>query len=128
MVAPQISHTPYPRLPHQPEQVVADHRIGDVVPAGESTDCALGISNLKFKGHLLEFGNTAVIEDDIDYLRENGFIKLKNVFSPELLKFYGREITKKVLELNTQHLPMEERDTYHKAFLQIANLWKKVIL
>jgi len=77
----------------------------------------------KYKSQLAQPYNLS--QDDIDYFRENGFIKLKNVYSPELLKFYGREITKKVLELNTQHLPMEERDTYHKAFLQIANLWKK---
>jgi ectoine hydroxylase-related dioxygenase (phytanoyl-CoA dioxygenase family) len=63
--------------------------------------------------------------ENIDYFRENGFIKLKNVLSPKVLKYYGKEITKKVFELNTQHLPMEERDTYHKAFLQIVNLWKE---
>ncbi len=63
--------------------------------------------------------------EDIDYFRENGFIKLKNVLSPEILKYYGKEITRKVLELNTMDLPIEERDTYHKAFLQITNLWKE---
>ncbi|MCK4755170.1 MAG: phytanoyl-CoA dioxygenase family protein, partial [Calditrichia bacterium] len=29
------------------------------------------------------------------------------------------------LELNTMDLPIEKRDTYHKAFLQITNLWKE---
>jgi ectoine hydroxylase-related dioxygenase (phytanoyl-CoA dioxygenase family) len=64
-------------------------------------------------------------ESDISYFREKGFIKLKNVLSREILDFYGAEITKKVIELNTMHVPLEERDTYHKAFLQIANLWQK---
>ncbi len=64
-------------------------------------------------------------ESDISFFRESGFIKLKNVFSRELLDFYEAEITQKVIELNTMHVPLEERDTYHKAFLQIANLWQK---
>jgi ectoine hydroxylase-related dioxygenase (phytanoyl-CoA dioxygenase family) len=66
-----------------------------------------------------------VTQKNIYYFHENGFIKLKNVLSPELLVHYGTEITRKVFELNTMHLPMEKRDTYHKAFLQIANLWTK---
>jgi ectoine hydroxylase-related dioxygenase (phytanoyl-CoA dioxygenase family) len=66
-----------------------------------------------------------VSPDDISYFRDNGFIKLKNVLSQELLDYYGTEITRKVFELNTMHLPMDERDTYHKAFLQITNLWQK---
>ncbi len=63
--------------------------------------------------------------EDTDYFHENGFIKLKNVLSQEILEHYGKEITRKVLELNTMDLPIEERDTYHKAFLQITNLWKE---
>jgi len=66
-----------------------------------------------------------IFPDDKRFFRENGFIKLKNVLSHDLLVYYGAEIRKKVTELNTMHLPLEERDTYHKAFLQIANLWKK---
>lgn len=66
-----------------------------------------------------------VSKKDISYFRENGFIKLKNVFTAEILDYYGAEITRKVLELNTMHLPIKERDTYHKAFLQIVNLWRK---
>jgi len=61
----------------------------------------------------------------ISFFHENGFIKLKNVFSQELLDFYRTEITQKVIELNTMHVPLEERDTYHKAFLQVTNLWQK---
>ena len=55
--------------------------------------------------------------------REQGFIKLKNVLSMEVLDFYAREITAQVQQLNTQTLPMEKRNTYQKAFLQIMNLW-----
>ena len=64
-------------------------------------------------------------QNQIDQFREQGFIKLKNVLSPEVLQHYGREITKKVFELNTMNLPMAQRNTYQKAFLQIMNLWTK---
>lgn len=64
-------------------------------------------------------------EKYIQTFRDQGFIKLKNVLSAEMLEYYGDEITKKVLELNTLSTPIEERDTYHQAFLQITNLWQK---
>ena len=63
--------------------------------------------------------------EQIRSYRENGFLKLKNVFNAETLAHYGREITRKVHELNTLHLPMEQRTTYQKAFLQVMNLWTK---
>ncbi len=62
--------------------------------------------------------------EDIQAFRENGFIKLKKVFSPELIAHYNELITGKVIELNTMHLPMEERNTYEKAFLQVMNIWR----
>ena len=37
-------------------------------------------------------------------------------------------ISSEVVRLNTQHLPMEERDTYGKAFLQIMNIWTRSAL
>lgn len=66
-----------------------------------------------------------ITREQIEYYKENGCIKLKQVLSPEILEHYGREITRKVKELNTLHLPMEERDTYQKAFLQVMNLWRE---
>lgn len=64
-------------------------------------------------------------EEQIRFFRQNGYIKLKQVLSPETLAYYGDEISRKVIELNTMHLPMEKRNTYQKAFLQIMNLWTK---
>ena len=61
----------------------------------------------------------------IDFFREHNFIKLKQVFPPDVLEHYGQVISQKVRELSTQHLPMQERDTYGKAFLQIMNIWTK---
>lgn len=55
----------------------------------------------------------------------DGYIRLSNVLSAETIAYYEPEITRKVIELNTMHLPMEERSTYNKAFLQIGNIWEK---
>ena len=63
--------------------------------------------------------------EQIAFYRENQFIKLKQVFSPELLKHFAQVISEKVVELNTMHLPIEERSTYDKAFLQVMNIWTK---
>jgi ectoine hydroxylase-related dioxygenase (phytanoyl-CoA dioxygenase family) len=57
-------------------------------------------------------------------LNSSGFIRLCNVVSPQVLRHYEPAITQKVIELNTMHLPMAERDTYNKAFLQVENLWR----
>lgn len=59
----------------------------------------------------------------IDLYRQNGYIKLKHVLSPGLLEHYGSAIRDRVAELSRDALPMEQRDTYGKAFLQIMNLW-----
>lgn len=63
-------------------------------------------------------------QEQITRFRRDGYIKLKDVLAPEVLEYYGPIITAKVKELNKQHLPMAERDTYAKAFLQIMNLWE----
>jgi ectoine hydroxylase-related dioxygenase (phytanoyl-CoA dioxygenase family) len=60
-----------------------------------------------------------------EQFRREGFIKLKNVLSPEVLEYYGTEITEQVFQLNQQTKPMAERTTYEKAFLQICNLWPR---
>ena len=64
-------------------------------------------------------------ENDINLFLKNGFIKLKNVLSPEIVAYFKETISDEVRRLNTQHLPINERDTYGKAFLQIMNIWTK---
>lgn len=59
----------------------------------------------------------------IRFFRRNGYIKLKDVLSADTLRHYGGIITGLVQQLNTQHLAMEARTTYEKAFLQVTNLW-----
>jgi ectoine hydroxylase-related dioxygenase (phytanoyl-CoA dioxygenase family) len=59
----------------------------------------------------------------IDFFNENGYIKLRQVLSPELIAHYRRVISERVAELSADTLPMEQRTTYGKAFLQVMNLW-----
>ena len=63
--------------------------------------------------------------ESIKSYREKGYVKLKNVLSPELLEYYGEVITDWVFKLNKLTKPMEERTTYEKAFLQVMNLWRE---
>ena len=64
-------------------------------------------------------------EDAVDQFRRDGFIHLHRVVAPETLRRYADEITIKVLELNTMDLPLSQRSTYDKAFLQVANIWRQ---
>ncbi len=59
----------------------------------------------------------------IDFYAEHGYIKLSHVLSPALLEHYRVIIHQRVAELSRNALPLEQRDTYGKAFLQIMNLW-----
>ena len=59
----------------------------------------------------------------IESYRTNGFVKLKNVLAPEIVDYMRETISEEVKRLNTQHVPLEQRDTYSKAFLQIMNIW-----
>lgn len=70
-------------------------------------------------------GHHPVTPEHVAFLRENGYIKLKQVLAPETIRFFDRAITEQVRNLNTMHLPMEERTTYQKAFLQVINIWTK---
>jgi len=54
----------------------------------------------------------------------DGFIKLKSVFDADELRHYGDEIARLTIALNTQTLPLAERSTYDRAFLQVMNLWE----
>lgn len=65
----------------------------------------------------------ALTREQISFYAENGYIKLKHVFSPALLEHYRRAISERVAELSADAAPMEQRTTYGKAFLQVMNLW-----
>ncbi len=61
----------------------------------------------------------------VEKFRCDGYVKLKNALSPDVIDHYGPVITSEVYRLNTMHLPLEQRDTYSKAFLQVGNIWTK---
>jgi ectoine hydroxylase-related dioxygenase (phytanoyl-CoA dioxygenase family) len=64
--------------------------------------------------------------NQIERFRHDGFVKLKGVFTDEELSFYSDEITRIVTDLNPRRdIPMGERGTYAKAFIQVGNLWTK---
>lgn len=65
----------------------------------------------------------ALSSEQIDFYAENGYIKLKQMFSPALLEHFRRVISAHVAERLKNAAPLEQRSTYGKAFLQVGNLW-----
>lgn len=58
--------------------------------------------------------------------REEGFVRLPGVFDPETLAAFEREISRVTFAENPlDGVPMHERTTYGKAFIQVFNLWMK---
>jgi len=64
-----------------------------------------------------------VSEEQIAHYRKNGHVLFRGVISPDELAAYRPVIVDAADRYNTQTLPIEQRDTYGKAFLQIMNLW-----
>ena len=63
--------------------------------------------------------------EQVRFYEKNAFIKLKEVLTPEVIAYFNSVITAKVAELNKVDVPIENRDTYGKAFLQLFNLWQE---
>lgn len=61
----------------------------------------------------------------VERFREQGFVHLEGVLAPDTLEAYRPALSASVAAFNTLELPMEERDTYQKAFLQVMNLWTR---
>ena len=64
-------------------------------------------------------------DEQKEFYRKNRYIKLKQVFDKETLDHFEGLISEEVHRLNTEAVPLDERDTYGKAFLQIFNLWQE---
>ena len=65
-------------------------------------------------------------EAAIRRFREEGFVHLKNVLSPETLAEYTPEIDRLVDEKNpNKDVPLAERSLYDQAFIQVGNLWQQ---
>jgi ectoine hydroxylase-related dioxygenase (phytanoyl-CoA dioxygenase family) len=63
-------------------------------------------------------------DEQIAAYRRDGFVKLANVLTQDVLSEFGAEFTRLVYALNRQKLSLAERNTYGKAFLQVPNLWE----
>src|SRR5712671_3728857 len=66
-----------------------------------------------------------VSQSDINSYRQNGHVLLRGVCSPEEISIYRDVLVSAAQQYSTESRPMEERDTYGKAFLQIMNLWER---
>jgi ectoine hydroxylase-related dioxygenase (phytanoyl-CoA dioxygenase family) len=64
-------------------------------------------------------------DEQIDFFQKNRFIKLKQVFDNDTMSFFNQVITDRVNRMHTRAIPLEERTTYGKAFLQLFNLWRQ---
>jgi ectoine hydroxylase-related dioxygenase (phytanoyl-CoA dioxygenase family) len=64
-------------------------------------------------------------EEQISFYQQHRFLKVKQVFSPEIIAAANRVIGDKVAELSKEAIPLDRRDTYGKAFLQLFNLWRE---
>lgn len=61
-------------------------------------------------------------QGDVDFYQDNGYVRLQNVFSADLLITFGELVTASVRAANVQSL--EDDDDYAKAFTQVMNLWE----
>lgn len=84
---------------------------------------------MKVKEHMSDFpsleGNYELTDDHMNSYQKNGHIMLRNVANAEEIAAYESVISQWMVELNNQDQPIEERDTYGKAFIQVPNLWQR---
>ena len=62
-------------------------------------------------------------DDNVTFFRTNGFVHLRGVATPSEIAALGPSIEATALAQNLQKQPLDQRDTYGRAFLQMINLW-----
>ncbi len=67
----------------------------------------------------------SVSKAEVEYFNTQGYVKIKNVFSAEQLSAFEEVLDQIVAQEKEQLPPLEERDTYGKAFIQLGNLWEQ---
>ncbi len=67
----------------------------------------------------------AVDDATIAEVAAKGHTCVRGVASPEEIAAYRSVIEEVAREHNTETRPLEERDTYGKAFIQVMNLWRR---
>ncbi|MEY3051463.1 MAG: hypothetical protein RLY31_1248 [Bacteroidota bacterium] len=68
------------------------------------------------------YGLTA---EQTSFYERNRFIRLEAVLPDEVVGYYRDVIDERVRLMNREDRPLEARDTYGKAFLQLFNLWRE---
>ncbi|HZP84551.1 MAG TPA: phytanoyl-CoA dioxygenase family protein [Chthonomonadaceae bacterium] len=63
--------------------------------------------------------------EQIAGFQRDGHTVLRGVCSPEEIAVYRQILSDATYRYSTETRPLEERDTYGKAFLQITNLWAR---
>jgi ectoine hydroxylase-related dioxygenase (phytanoyl-CoA dioxygenase family) len=66
-----------------------------------------------------------LLPSHVKTFKENGHVKLENVVNEQEINYYRPIIKKSVKHFNQETLPLEDRDTFGKAFLQTINTWPK---
>jgi ectoine hydroxylase-related dioxygenase (phytanoyl-CoA dioxygenase family) len=69
-------------------------------------------------------GEYALSQEEVASFRRDGHVLLRGVASADKVAAYRRPIAALVEQAARDRLPLDQRDTYHKAFVQIANLWE----
>jgi ectoine hydroxylase-related dioxygenase (phytanoyl-CoA dioxygenase family) len=64
-------------------------------------------------------------QEQIEFYQKYRYIKLKQVFDEITISFFNEVIGKRVAIMSHEIKPLEERNTYGKAFLQLFNLWRE---
>lgn len=64
-------------------------------------------------------------KEQIESFRSDGHILLRNVVDAEYMSRFRAAVMSAVIRLNKETRPLEQRDTYGKAFIQITNIWEK---
>jgi ectoine hydroxylase-related dioxygenase (phytanoyl-CoA dioxygenase family) len=67
----------------------------------------------------------SLTEEQISSYQRDGHILLRSIAASSEVDAYRSYIVDVVKRLNRQSKPLNERDTYGKAFIQISNLWEE---
>jgi ectoine hydroxylase-related dioxygenase (phytanoyl-CoA dioxygenase family) len=70
-------------------------------------------------------GDYTLTPDQPAAFARDGHITLRGVASPEEIAAWRPVFAKAVKDLSTEQRPLEKRDTYGKAFLQVGDLWNR---
>lgn len=70
------------------------------------------------------FSDYPLSAEQIESYRRDGHVLLRGVASPQEVAAYREVLVEAVDRFKTETRPLEERDTYGRAFLQITNLWE----